>query len=259
MRDFAGIQKLIRRNFYFYLLARRFAPFLCRYFNLEDGFEFLSLIRNVEGSIAVDVGSNDGTSIALISRNLKDADIYCFDPVRAPLFSHKMFKSISYFPFALGDQVTDLRIFIPVVKGFSLTQYSSSDRKRALNQLVHDLNLDPQQIVFEEDFMKVRVLDDFELSPFFLKVDVEGDELKVLVGAAKTILAHLPIILVEIQGTEVYQQISSFLTQLDYYNFVPADDKVKEWKNLKIQSSFTPKFNNYLWLPRQQSPMWNYK
>jgi len=259
MRDFTGIQKLIRRNFYFYLLARRFAPLLCRYFNLEDGFEFLSLITNVEGSIAIDVGSNDGTSIALISRNLKHADIYCFDPVRAPFFSRKMTNSISYFPFALGDHVTDLRIFIPVVKGFSLTQYSSSNRKRALNQLVHDLNLDAQQIVFKEDSMKVRVLDDFRLSPFFLKVDVEGDELKVLVGAAKTILDHLPIILVEIQGTEVYQQISSFLAKLDYYNFVPSDDKAKGWKNLQIQTEFIPKFNNYLWLPRQQSPSWNYK
>lgn len=259
MRDFTGIQKLIRRNFYFYLLARRFAPLLCRFFNLEDGFEFLSQIKQEEGSIAIDVGSNDGTSIALISKNVKHVHIFCFDPVRAPIFSRKMIDYVSYFPFALGDYSRDLRIFVPAVKGFSLSQYSSTDRKRALNQLVHDLNLDPQQVAFKEESMRVRVLDDFGLNPFFLKVDVEGDELKVLAGAIKTIQAHLPIILVEIQSIEDYQQISAFFTQLDYYNFVPSTASVKGWKNLKIQTSFTPQFNNYLWLPRKHSPRWNYK
>jgi FkbM family methyltransferase len=240
-------------------MARKFAPLLCRYFELEDGFAFLSTIINQKGAIAIDVGSNDGTSIALICKNLKNADIYCFDPVRAPFFSRNFNNSVSYFPFALGDKSADLRIFVPLVKRYRLTQYSSTDRERALNQLVHDLNLAPQQVAFKQESIHVRVLDDFGLSPFFLKVDVEGDELKVLVGAEKTILAHLPIILVEIQSGEDYQQIASFLLRLGYRNFVPLMKKGNGWRDLRIQVEFTSKFNNYLWLPPRQSPSWKFK
>ena len=259
MRDFTGIQKLIRSNFFLYLTARKFAPLLCRYFELEDGFAFLSTIINQKGAIAIDVGSNDGTSIALICKNLRGADIYCFDPVRAPFYPRNLNNSVLYFPFALGDISADLRIFVPVVKKYRLTQYSSTDKKRTLSQLAHDLNLTPQRIAFKQESIRVRVLDDFGLSPFFLKVDVEGDELKVLVGAEKTILAHLPIILVEIQSSEDYQQIASFLLRLGYRNFVPSMKTGNGWRNLKIQAEFTSEFNNYLWLPPHQSPSWNFK
>lgn len=48
----------------------------------------------------------------------------------------------------------------------------------------------------EGEVVEVRTLDSFDLRPTLLKIDVEGDELKVLTGAAETIRTHAPRIAV---------------------------------------------------------------
>ena len=47
------------------------------------------------------------------------------------------------------------------------------------------------------DEIEIRTLDSFQLSPQFIKIDVEGYELKVFQGALKTLQQHSPIILFE--------------------------------------------------------------
>jgi FkbM family methyltransferase len=72
---------------------------------------------------------------------------------------------------------------------------------------------------FVGDGNEVRMvqLDNFKLSPNFIKIDVEGCELKVLKGASKTIEKYRPIIVLEInrealerQGTTPHQVLEWF-------------------------------------------------
>lgn len=259
MREFNGAQRFVRRNFYFYLALRKFAPFLCRFLNLEDGFSFLSTIQPKANSIAIDVGSNDGTSIALISKHVVAVSVSCFDPVRAPISSATSQAKISYFPFGLGEAKGNLSIFTPIVRGFRLTQYSSMEKDRLLFQLQHDLGLNPQVISFEEKMVRICRLDDLNLRPFFIKIDVEGSELSVLRGSQQTIRKYLPVVLVEIQNEIAYKEISDFMISLGYANFVPSPPKFDNWTETRLQTEFVTRFNNYLWLPNQPSPTWAYK
>ncbi len=259
MREFKGTQNFVRKNFYIYLVVRKFAPFLCRFLDLEDGFSFLSSIQPSTGAIAIDVGSNDGTSVALISRHVSPVYIACFDPVRAPISSTPSKTHISFFPFGLGDATDDLSIFTPVVKGFRLTQYSSAQKDRLHRQLFHDLGLNLQDISLEERLVQIRRLDELNLRPFFIKVDVEGNELKVLRGSQETIQINRPVILVEIQNEALYKEISDFMTTLRYANFAPSPPKYDKWSNVTLQTEFIARYNNYLWLPIESSPNWIYK
>ncbi len=259
MREFNGAQNFVRKNFYVYLAIRKFAPFLCRILDLEDGFSFLSNVQPTTGTIAIDVGSNDGTSISLISKHVNPVNVSCFDPVRAPISSTPNKALISYFPYGLGE-VTDIsKIFVPVVKGFRLTQYSSTEKERMLHQLHHDLGLNTQDIFLEERVVLIRRLDDLSLRPFFLKVDVEGNELKVLRGSQETIQANRPVVLVEIQNEISYKEISDFMSPLKYANFVPSTSKLNRWGNAVLRTEFDARYNNYLWLPAESSPNWTYK
>lgn len=259
MREFKGAQNFVRKNFYVYLVVRKFAPLLCRFLDLEDGFSFLSSIQPTTGAIAIDVGSNDGTSVALISRHVSPVDVACFDPVRAPISSTPSKTQISFFPFGLGDVTDNLRIFTPVVRGFRLTQYSSAQKDRLNHQLFHDLGLNLQDISLEERLVQVRRLDELNLRPFFIKIDVEGNELKVLRGSQETIRMHQPVILVEIQNESIYEEISDFMTALRYANFAPSPPKIDNWNNIVLQTRFNSRYNNYLWLPIESSPNWTYK
>jgi len=259
VREYIGVQHIVRKNFYIYLALRKFAPFLCRFFDLEDGFSFLSSIQPSTGTIAIDVGSNDGTSISLISKHVTPVIVNCFDPVRAPISSTPTNTRISYFPFGLGDVTDDISIFTPVVKGFRLTQYSSAQKDRLHHQLLHDLGLNPRDISLEERAVQIRRLDDLNLRPFFIKIDVEGNELKVLRGSQETIRMHRPVILVEIQNKALYNEISDFMTSLRYANFAPSPPKFDKWSDVALQTEFVARYNNYLWLPIESSPNWTYK
>jgi len=227
--------------------------------DLEDGFSFLSSIQPSRGTIAIDVGSNDGTSIALISRHVTPVIVSCFDPVRAPISSTPSNTEISYFPFGLGDVTGNLSIFTPVVKGFRLTQYSSAQKERLHHQLLHDLGLSPRDVSLEEREVQIRRLDDLNLRPFFIKIDVEGNELKVLRGSQETIRIHRPVILVEIQNEALYTEISDFMATLRYANFAPSPPKFDKWSEITLQTQFIARYNNYLWLPIESSPSWTYK
>jgi FkbM family methyltransferase len=259
VREFRGAQNFVRKNFYVYLAVRKFAPFLCRFLDLEDGFSFLSSIQPSTGTIAIDVGSNDGTSVALISKHVIPVNVSCFDPVRAPISFSPSRAKISYFPFGLGDVTDNLNIFTPVVKGFRLTQYSSAHKDRLRHQLLHDLGLDMQDVSLEERVVQIRRLDELKLQPFFIKIDVEGNELKVLRGAQKTIQLNRPVILVEIQNESLYSEISDFMKSMGYANFAPSPPKFDEWGDPALQTEFDVRYNNYLWLPIESSPNWTYK
>lgn len=259
MREFKGAQNFVRRNFYVYLAVRKFAPYLCRYLDLEDGFSFLSCIQPSNSTIAIDVGSNDGTSIALISKYVTPVKVSCFDPVRAPISYTPSKTEISYFKIGLGDVSDNLNIFTPVVKGFRLTQYSSSHRDRLHHQLIHDLGLNLEDISLEEKLVQIKRLDDLKLRPFFIKIDVEGNELKVLRGSQESIQIHRPVILVEIQNEASYREISDFMSTLNYANFAPSPPKFHKWDDLVLQTKFLARYNNYLWLPNEPSSSWTYK
>lgn len=259
MRRFDGAQNLVRKNLYLYVFLRRFAPFLCRFLDLEDGFSFLSRIQPLNSTIAIDVGSNDGTSIALISKHMSQFEVTCFDPIRAPNSYTPSNAQISYFPFALSDSTGSFNIFTPLVRGFRLTQYSSMQEQRMLTQLEHDLGLSIQDIFLEVKQVQIYRLDDFGLQPFFLKIDVEGVEINVLRGSQETIRLSRPVVLVEIQNQVLYQEISEFMRYLGYANYAPSSIKMKNWNDLALQTEFVSKYNNYLWLPDASSPSWTYK
>lgn len=259
MRDFRGLQKFVRQNIYIYIAVRKFAPYICQYFELEDGFSFLSEIQFKSSAVAMDVGSNDGTSISLISKHIKGVRIECFDPVRSPINLRQTNAQVFFNSFGLSETGGHSTIYIPVVKGTKITQYSSLLKDAMVSQMRHDLSLKEEDIQLVEQDVEFRRMDDLALCPFFIKVDVEGSELNVLRGGRSTLVKNLPIVLVEIQNSEIYDEIASFFKEIDYANYIPNTSKKNRWIDVGLNSKFDIRYNNYLWLPNQPSPTWTYK
>ena len=59
---------------------------------------------------------------------------------------------------------------------------------------------------------RIRTLDSFGLDPFFAKIDVQGSELRVLMGGQETIARNRPVLLIEWPEPEV----SDWLTERGY-------------------------------------------
>jgi FkbM family methyltransferase len=67
--------------------------------------------------------------------------------------------------------------------------------------------------------VQIRPLDDFTgyfLSPMILKIDVEGEELRVLEGATRTLNEHKPTIVMEVHFRKDLEPITELLKRNDY-------------------------------------------
>lgn len=231
---------------------RKIAPLVCRWVSLEEGFDFLSLISFAPGAQVLDVGANDGTSIRMILRLAPGARISSFDPVQLPRFKHRL---VSLHEHALGNYSGEIEIFTPIVRGVRLSQYSSTFQELMIKQLEHDLLLDRAEIEVDRKTYRLVRLDDLGFTPFFMKVDVEGAEHEVILGAIETIKKNLPIILIEIQNQIQHDRIYQLLNPLGY--FCVNLDQVNS--GVVSEGGYTHEYNNYVWITREASPTWRFK
>ena len=232
--------KVARRSLYVYLILRSFAPLICRYVLLEEGFSFLKTLskHKTEKHCIVDVGANDGTSINMIRQFYPDVQIYAFDPISQPLEK----KGVTFINSALGSQEGEVILFTPVLRDkFNLTQYSSTERLNVLNQIEADFSLKRQSIKIKETNQSITRLDNFYLVPFFIKIDVEGHELQVLLGARETIKSSRPVLLVEINSADRFLAITDFLKAFNYLCMIQY-----KRNSYKACSVWQPMVNNYI-------------
>ena len=68
----------------------------------------------------------------------------------------------------------------------------------------------------EEGDITIAKLDNFDIKPDLIKIDVEGYEGKLLSGAIRTIMTNLPIILIEIHKDENFDSTIDKLLNLGY-------------------------------------------
>jgi FkbM family methyltransferase len=257
MKKFNTIEGVIRRNFYFYSFLRRIAPTVCKYIALEDGFDFLKRIEKTnEEYVAIDIGANDGTSIRMIKKFQPRVKIEAFDPITKPKFK---LKNVYFHPVGLSNKEEKLEIYSPVVKGKVFSQYSSIYKEKLIHQITADMNLENDQVSIQINHINLRMLDDFDFKPFFVKVDVEGAELKVLKGAQATISKYLPVLLIEIQNQKMYQEIENFMISIKYKCVDPNKFDFKSSEVRFNLGRFSSTTNNYIWIPIGKSPSWQFK
>jgi FkbM family methyltransferase len=258
MHNFTGVEDWVRKHFLIYRVVRRAAPFICRFISLEDGFEILKYVEMTDrGFLALDIGANDGTSIRMIRKHQRESKIIAFDPITRPRFN---LKNVDFKEFALSKTSERFSLYTPIVRGKTLTQYSSFHSEKLRNQIEHDLGLKSDDYGIIERVVEAQPLDLMNLKPFFIKIDVEGAEKAVLEGSFKTIESHLPVILVEIQNLATFTSISS---EMDKHGYVcislePRKNLKMEDFELNIIKEYRNSQNNYVWIPNKPSPSWKF-
>lgn len=258
MRNFSKAEDWVRKHFFIYQAIRRAAPFICRFIALEDGFEVLKYINMSDRTyLALDIGANDGTSIRMIRKYQRSSKIVAFDPITRPRFN---LKNVDFKEFALSNSSQKFSLFTPIVHGKTLTQYSSFHSEKLRSQIEHDLGLNSDDYGILEKVVEAQPLDLLNLTPFFMKIDVEGSEKAVLEGSFSTINTHLPVILIEIQNLDTFASISS---EMDKHGYVcialePRKNLKHEKFNLNIIREYRISQNNYVWIPVKPSPSWKF-
>lgn len=210
----------------------------------ERDFALLGMITLPSEALLIDVGANRGQSIDALRLYSADSPICSFEPNQI-LFNKlkKLFKNdenTTILPYGLGKQNTILNLFVPIYKGFQFDGLASLIKEEAMSWLNERtiVGFNPRHLSCITFEVEIRKLDEFELNPFFMKLDVQGSELDVLIGAENTIRRHAPILLIE--TPELDREIK-FLESYDYmyYRF----DGKYLWPQQRgaLNSAFVPR------------------
>lgn len=189
------------------------------------------------GGIALDIGANRGVYAYALSKIA--AAVHCFEPLIECCHYIEAYASrkITVHNVALSDQAGTLRLYVPIINGSPVQTRASLDQPGG---------------AFESREIPVSTLDAFSFPPVdFIKIDVEGLEASVLRGAQKTLIAHRPALLIEIDHNrhikESFLAVHADLESLGYSAHTCINGSLHRSKDVWADST---QHINFIFLPR---------
>lgn len=203
---FKRVLRTVQSEMRFLKEAKEFCCFHARHqlrIPHESDFKILKFIHAEPRGCYVDVGANHGQSIESILLFKPNAEIISFEA--NPILAKKLTarygaqNNIRIVAAGLADTPGEFALFIPSYNGFVYDALASFDKCSATSWLCEKtiVGFRPQKLRISESRCRVTTLDSQQLSPAFIKVDVQGYEYNVLRGARETLRKHEPILLVE--------------------------------------------------------------
>ena len=175
--------------------------------------------------LLLDVGANNGMSALSLRMMNRRAPILSIEPsvlVHRDLeLVGRIIGNFSYRAVAAGAETHEFTLYTPCYRGTPLTGEASLTPPRPadvgwLGKHVSDIREADYSV--HEQRVAVVALDEFNLDPEFVKIDVEGTEIQVLRGLANTIERCRPLMLIE--RSAGFKEVSSFLTERGYVPYV---------------------------------------
>jgi len=166
------------------------------YFSIvgPDVLRFLSKAHPYE--LFVDVGANVGDYTFLMAK--MGCRVVAFEPDPRAFFilqkKARNFRNVTLYEAGLGEEDGTKKFYLTPELGRSSVVYKQ-----------------PEYIT-----IKVMKLDSLKLIPNWMKIDVEGYEYQVLLGAINTISSCKPNLIVEFHGKENFALVSNFLKHIGY-------------------------------------------
>ena len=184
----------------------------------EPDFDAFKLICQNRPQLFLDIGANVGMSALSFFTLKSNARVISFEPnpINYPYLDRlaAKFDDFQYLPLGIGDKSTVLNFYYPIYNGKAMTALGSCDRLTAKSWLNKNTIyfFDQNKLDLAKTSVEIKTLDSFQLQPEFIKIDVEGFEYQVLLGAENTIKSHRPILLIEgiAKGDRVHRLFESW-------------------------------------------------
>lgn len=184
-----------------------------RNFYEQETLEFLKL-HYKEFEHVVDIGTNIGNHMLYYCSNLGAQRVYCFEPnqfnrevLEKNIELNHLQKKVTVYPYAVGAEKGK-----GVQSNFSLgnTGMNRVDKVEAGKDTA--------------EAIEIRSLDEFDLTQIdFLKIDVEGFETDVLLGAAATLQRCKPVVLIEV-FEKSREQVDTMMQQYGFRKLITLEE-----------------------------------
>ncbi len=212
-----------------------------------------------KNAVILDIGANVGTFLYQLEKKLDHEAIYAFEPNKK-LYRRlkRLFPSMTVLPLALSDENTTAEFKVPVINGKTVasrgtlnTGYKEKGEEKSYTEKVKVIKLDDWAAI--EHFHRLD----------FIKIDVEGNEMRTLFGAKDIIRRFAPTLMVEMEQrhheTPIWNEISeveSWGYDAHYLNRHHFElEKLTEeilLKNTVDEKNKTEYINNIIFIPKSQ-------
>jgi FkbM family methyltransferase len=178
---------------------------------------FIALKPN---GLFLDVGANDGISALSFRCFDKKYRILSLEPNRLLETSLKKIKArdinFDYIMAGAGSQESVLQFHIPVYKGVVLHTSTSSSPGRTRSALAASFGKSVAAAA-TINLIEGRIIriDDLQIQPTIIKIDAEGFNYDVLLGAAETIRRLRPFLIIEIELEEA-EKMKDYFERIQY-------------------------------------------
>jgi FkbM family methyltransferase len=206
--------------------------------------------------IFFDIGANSGIYTLSAEKYIEPQRIYAFEPIPELHFRLKrMFKKANIFKIALSDSIGVHKFKIPKIgqleyktRGKLNTNYIESGETNFRIIQVRTSTID--SFVIEKNIPKIS----------FIKIDVEGHELQVIMGGVITLKAMRPVLQLEIEQRHYKRDINEIIEYVNklgyrcYYldlSLKALKKVVNDPKQLQNETDFkTMRYvNNFIFVP----------
>ena len=190
----------------------------------DEDYLGLKHFINLDHGLFLDIGANDGISALSFRRLNKNWSILSLEPntihEKSLMGLMNKIQPFDYLLVGAGEREMEVQLYTPVYKGIYLHTSTSA--------LLDEVNTGVEKIFGTRTAKNIRIVkskakiikvDSLLLEPTIIKIDVEGFEYRVLLGARKTIEQFQPILLIEVTLMEI-GQLFSYLNELGYLIFV---------------------------------------
>lgn len=187
----------------------------------ERDFEGLTCLPYHANALFLDIGSNRGDAIQSILMQRPDARVIAIEP-NAYLTDklkeiYRNDSRVEVQNLGIGSTPGSFELYIPFYNRYMFDGLASFKERRARRWLENRLyGFRQEKLQIERMVCQVKRLDDLALDPYFIKIDVQGYEYDVLLGAKNTLMASRPILLIETPDTPEL----NFLLSLGYKPYV---------------------------------------
>jgi FkbM family methyltransferase len=216
---------------------RKMLPFMC-WLNKISAYRgpYLLQVDRFRGSAgtAIDIGANEGLFTYPLSKCFRRVVAFEINDEITSRITQYNPGNIELIHRGLSSAAGTIKLFIPVAHGLTLSAWGTVDREVL-----------PQETKCIEKECRVAALDDFEITAVdFIKIDVEGHEMEVLKGAAKTIEQSRPIVLIEVRNLHE-RLIEAWFLALNYQQCRFDNDN----RHLIAITEFLPSTGDCLYIP----------
>lgn len=199
----------------------------CTFLLPHDKSYFAIRHVTVSNGLLVDVGANTGISALSFLRLEPTLKVLSLEPnsIHERVLQGLKRRLGPRFDFrllAVGERPGELEIVTPVYRWIALHTFTASNEQRVRDGVrrVFGSRVEQRCRYLHSRAAVVR-LDDLEINPAVIKIDAEGFDLQVLLGARGTLVRSRPFVFVEIVGqahdfVELFDELSYELFVYDY-------------------------------------------